>query len=180
MGAEFNPRMDTDIHGIFMDSLGAWGEAFGSASWVRRHWYSARMGDMKRPAVGSVAWRDLTVPDAAVIRDFYSRVVGWEAQPLDMGGYADFNMIMPGSTEPQAGICHARGGNAGLPAQWLMYIVVEDLERSLAECAALGGSIVSGPRQAGGARYCVVKDPAGAVCALYQLAPADSRTDGKA
>ena len=47
----------------------------------------------------------------------------------------------------------------------------------------LGGSGSGGgrhqPRQAGGARYCVVKDPAGAVCALYQLAPADNRTDGK-
>lgn len=129
------------------------------------------MSDVKRPAVGSIAWRDLTVPDAGAIRDFYSRVVGWTAEPLDMGGYADFNMSMPGSDEPQAGICHARAGNAGLPAQWLMYIVVANLERSLSACAALGGSIVSGPRQAGGARYCIIRDPAGAVCALYQLAP---------
>ena len=135
------------------------------------------MSEAKRPAVGSVAWCDLTVPNAEAIRDFYSRVVGWKAEPLDMGGYADFNMTMPGATEPQAGICHARGGNAGLPPLWLMYIVVENLERSLAECSALGGSIVSGPRTAGGGEFCVIKDPAGAVCALFQLPPPGAAGD---
>lgn len=130
------------------------------------------MSEAKRPAVGTVAWRDLTVPDAGPIRDFYSRVVGWTAEPVDMGGYADFNMKMPGAAQPAAGICHARGSNAALPAQWLMYIVVEDLKHSLAEVAALGGSVVSAPRSAGGGEFCVIRDPAGAVCALYQLPPA--------
>jgi hypothetical protein len=130
------------------------------------------MSETKRPEVGSVAWRDLTVPDAESIREFYSSVVGWKAEPVDMGGYADFNMMMPGSSEPAAGICHARGGNVDLPLQWLMYIVVESLDRSVAACTAGGGTIISGPRQAGGGQYCVIKDPAGAVCALYQLPPA--------
>lgn len=138
------------------------------------------MTDRKRPALGSVAWQDLTVPDAALVRDFYSRVVGWKAEPVDMGGYADFNMMMPGTTEPQAGICHARGDNAALPPQWLLYIVVENLERSLQECAALGGSVVSEPRAAGSGQYCVVRDPAGAVCALFELPPASAATGSTA
>jgi predicted enzyme related to lactoylglutathione lyase len=67
-----------------------------------------------------------------------------------------------------AGICHARGANASLPPAWLIYITVDDLDHSMAECTRLGGSIVAAPRGYGGGRYCVIKDPAGAVCALYQ------------
>jgi predicted enzyme related to lactoylglutathione lyase len=66
-----------------------------------------------------------------------------------------------------AGICHARGLNGDLPAQWLIYIVVEDVERSAAACVELGGQVLVAPRDMAGGRYCVIRDPAGAVCALY-------------
>ena len=36
----------------------------------------------KGPEIGSIVWRDLTVPDAAAIKDFYSQVVGWKSAPL--------------------------------------------------------------------------------------------------
>lgn len=118
--------------------------------------------------VGTVLWRDLTVADADRVRDFYTQVAGWEWQPVDMGGYSDFNMVAPGTLEPVAGICHARGPNADLPPQWLMYIIVDDVDRRAAESERLGGRIVSGPRTMGGGRVSVIADPAGAVCALYQ------------
>ncbi len=120
------------------------------------------------PPVGTIIWRDLTVPDAAAIRDFYARVVGWRAQPLSMGNYNDFNMLPPDSQEPAAGICYARGTNADLPPQWLIYIVVEDVDQSAADCVKLGGAVVAPPRGMGGGRFCVIRDPAGAVCGLYQ------------
>lgn len=120
------------------------------------------------PAVGAVAWRDLTVEDAQAVRDFYCRVVGWTAEPVDMGDWADFNMRPPGGGDPVAGICHARGANAGLPAAWLLYMVVADLDESLAACRALGGEALGEPRGHGAARYAVIRDPAGAVCVLYQ------------
>lgn len=120
-----------------------------------------------RPAVGSIAWRDLTTGDAERLRDFYARVVGWQAAPLEMGGYSDYVMMTPGA-EPVSGICHARGSNADLPPQWLIYIVVENLDRSAAACVELGGAILAGPRPLSGGRCCVIRDPAGAVCALYE------------
>lgn len=120
------------------------------------------------PPVGTVVWHDLTVPDAAAIRDFYARVVGWRPEPVSMGDYNDFSMLTPEGQEPAAGICYARGSNADLPPQWLMYIVVEDVDESAAACVKLGGSIVSPPRGMGGGRFCVIRDPAGAVCALYR------------
>ena len=122
----------------------------------------------EKPKVGTIMWRDLTVGDADQVREFYSAVVGWVAEAVEMGGYADYNMLPPGTSEPVAGICVRRGINADLPSQWLMYVTVEDLDRSMARCLERGGRIVAGPRGMGEARYCVIQDPAGAVCALFQ------------
>ncbi len=118
--------------------------------------------------VGSIGWTDLTVDDAETIRKFYSEVVGWTSDPVDMGDYNDFNMNAPATNDAIAGICHARGGNAELPAQWIVYITIENLDDSARRCRELGGKILAGPKSAGGGRYCVIQDPAGAVAALYQ------------
>lgn len=121
------------------------------------------------PAPGTIAWRDLAVADPEGIREFYENVVGWDSDPVSMGEYSDFNMLPSGGEEPAAGICHARGVNADLPPVWLIYIVVEDLEKSLAACAEGGGEVLVGPKGMGpGSAYAVIRDPAGAVSALYQ------------
>jgi hypothetical protein len=114
---------------------------------------------------------DLTVPDAEEVRDFYEDVVGWKSEPVSMGEYSDYNMTSPATGEPKAGVCHARGGNAGLPPVWLVYLRVADLDASMARCRERGGEVVAGPRSMGSQRYCVIKDPAGAAVALYETSP---------
>ena len=79
--------------------------------------------------------------------------------------------------ETVAGICHARGANAKLPAQWLVYVQVKDVAKSARKAEALGGAIVDGPRDMGGATFCVIRDPAGAVCALISPPPAKRRRE---
>lgn len=112
-------------------------------------------------------WTDLTVHDAEAVRDFYRSVVGWSTSEVDMGGYADYGMHPAPGGEMVAGICHARGPNADLPPQWLVYITVDDVDASAARCRELGGEVLIGPRELGEARFCVIRDLAGAVCALY-------------
>jgi uncharacterized protein len=124
------------------------------------------MSDTSTP--GTIAWQDLTVPNAEQVRDFYLAVVGWEAKPESMGEYSDFNMIAPSTGQTVAGVCHARGVNADVPPQWLIYIIVEDIDRAAQTCVEKGGSVVVGPRASGGGRICVIKDPAGATCALFK------------
>lgn len=134
---------------------------------VRRLIYSRPMSE--KPAVGSIGWVDLTIADAEGIRDFYAEIVGWQPEALDMGGYSDFVMKEPESGKSVTGVCHARGGNADLPPQWLVYFVVVDLDASLAAVARRGGKALSAIRSMGPtARYVVIQDPAGAVCMLYQ------------
>ena len=129
------------------------------------------MSQTSKPQVGTIGWTDLTVPDAERVRDFYSAVAGWKFEPVDMGGYSDFNMTLPSDDKAVAGICHKRGPNAGLPPQWLIYITVEDVDASAARCVELGGKVLIEPKGMGGyGRFCVIQDPAGAVAALFQPA----------
>ena len=128
------------------------------------------MPGKQKPAAGSVTWFDLTVKDAARLSRFYAKVVGWKPAGLDMGGYEDFCMNSPVNGKTVAGICHARGENAALPPQWLIYIHVKELAASLKSCRALGGKILIKPREAGGGKMAVIRDPSGAVAALFQAA----------
>lgn len=125
------------------------------------------MSESSTPAIGSVTWRDLTVEHASEVRDFYAAVVGWTSADHDMGGYADY-VIKDASGAAVAGICHARGSNASLPPQWLIYITVENVEASAKACVEKGGEVLDGPRKMCGGQFCVIRDPAGAVAALIQ------------
>jgi len=116
----------------------------------------------EQPKAGTVAWQDLTVHDAEKVRDFYAAVVGWRPEPVPMTGYEDYNMVAASTGAPVAGVCHARGANAALPPQWLLYVVVDDLDASLRAARAQGGAVVDGPRGMGEQLFAVVRDPAGA------------------
>ena len=122
----------------------------------------------KNPEIGSISWFDLTVPNAEQVRDFYSKVVGWRPSAVSMGDYDDYTMNAPDSGNGVAGVCHSRGGNVGLPAQWLIYITVENVDESAKQCVELGGKIMMEPKDMSGyGRYCIIQDPAGAVAALF-------------
>ena len=114
---------------------------------------------------GKIAWLDLTVPNASAMRDFYEQVVGWSVEEFAMedGGerYADFNML-GADGQPAAGVCHARGVNQDLPAVWMIYLPVGDLEESLRRVQEEGGSVLKEMRAADGTLSCaMIKDPVG-------------------
>ena len=117
---------------------------------------------------GKIGWIDITVEDADSLRDFYAAVTGWVPENVSMGDYADYSMTMPAEGTAVAGICHARGSNAELPRQWLIYITVSDVEASAAACREHGGQVLVGPRAMGGSVFAVIEDPSGAVAALWQ------------
>jgi uncharacterized protein len=122
---------------------------------------------MEKPTIGKVMWMDLTVEGADMVSDFYAAVVGWEKQALSMGDYNDYVMSIPEEKEGASGVCHARGGNAYLPPQWLVYITVENLDASLEKCQSLGGKIIGEKRKMGEqGYYCLIQDPAGAYMML--------------
>ena len=122
-----------------------------------------------KSSVGTIAWVDLTVPNADRVRDFYSHVIGWKPEPVVMGDYSDYNMTDPTTGEPRTGVCHKKGVNVDLPSAWMVYFIVENIEESVAKCNEAGGKIIVKPKSMGNyGKYSIIEDPAGAVCALFE------------
>lgn len=128
----------------------------------------AKAGDTN---IGQLEWFDLTVNNASAVAEFYSSVVGWNASETSMGEYSDYTMSPAGSTQALTGICHARGTNSNVPAQWLLYIRVDNVENSVKACIAGGGSVIDGPKSMGQDNFCIIQDPEGAVLALVSALP---------
>lgn len=112
-------------------------------------------------------WCDITTDDADTLADFYVDVMGWKKESFDMGGYNDFVMMKPDGSAA-GGICHKKGNNSAMPAGWIPYFTVQDIENALASALKKGGEKVGDVRHMGNAKYCVIKDPTGAYCALYE------------
>ncbi len=117
--------------------------------------------------VGTIGWIDLTIPNAEEVKDFYAEVIGWKPEPVSMGDYNDFNMTINGV--PKTGVCHKKGGNAHIPSQWMIYINVADIEASSEAVKKRGGKLLSEvSAMKGYGKFCVIEDPAGATCTLFE------------
>jgi len=118
--------------------------------------------------IGAITWVDLTVPDGEGVRDFYKNVIGWKTMDVSMGNYNDYCMISPDDNVVRTGVCHQKGINKDVPSAWLMYVNVANLDNSLDAVTTNGGEIIGEVRKMGDkARYCIVKDPAGAYIGLF-------------
>lgn len=126
------------------------------------------MGNNKSE-IGLIGWVDITTDIADELKEFYSNVIGWKVEPVPMGDYNDYNMLITSTGKPAAGICNKKKTNAELPSQWLIYFTVENIEASVKKCIELGGKILVPLKTIGGyGGYCVIQDPAGSVCALFE------------
>lgn len=118
--------------------------------------------------IGEMAWLDLSVEHASQVKDFYQQVIGWQSSSVSMGDYEDYAMEVESTGEAVAGICHAKGCNGELPPAWLPYFLVEDIEKATNAVINNGGELITEIKSMGTDKYAVVKDPAGAACAIYQ------------
>jgi len=120
--------------------------------------------------VGEMVWMDLTVANASEVKDFYQSVIGWQSEDIamDNGQYHDYSMALASNSETVTGICHAKGPNADMPATWLPYFLVTDIEQSTQNAVKQGGELLTPIKSMGSDKYAVIKDPSGAMCALYQ------------
>ena len=119
--------------------------------------------------VGAIVSTDLTVPNADVLKEFYAQVIGWIPEELNMGGepaYVDY-IMKDAQGNWVGGICHARRENADIPPQWIVYIHVADIKKSIEKCKKLGGKIIKEAfDKRGHYRYAMIQDPEGAIIAV--------------
>lgn len=118
------------------------------------------------PVPGRVCWNELLTADPAAAMDFYSKMFGWQDQPEDMGPMGTYHLLMHGGK--QAGGM-MKNPMEGAPPMWLVYFLVEDLDKSTGKGRELGGNLAMPPTPIPGVgRFSLFSDPAGAMFALFE------------
>ncbi len=115
-------------------------------------------------ALGKFVWRDLMTTDPARAREFYTALVGWSYNEVDMGS-SKYPMIHAAG-EDHGGIVSAP---AGLPSHWVCYVTVEDVDAAAAKAAELGGRVPEKGRDIPGVgRFAAIVSPGGAAICPYK------------
>lgn len=125
---------------------------------------------------GEIWWSEINTHDPDKARAFYCDVMGWTAVVTamnDMGrspnpGEASYTTFKNGET-PVCGLFDLRTleGMENVPAHWMTYISVADVDASCGKVSAAGGSIKKPPFDVPGVgRIAIVQDPTGAVLGL--------------
>ncbi|MDE2517043.1 MAG: VOC family protein [Rhodospirillales bacterium] len=127
---------------------------------------AAACEDTPAPAMGQAghfAWAELRSPAGGKALGFYGALFGWQAGPVHEIEMAGSYQLFAAGAEAQA-----LGGMMGLPqpgmpAHWMYYVFVEDIDTTAARIAAAGGTVLAGPHEVpGGAWIIQASDPQGA------------------
>jgi predicted enzyme related to lactoylglutathione lyase len=136
---------------------------------------------------------DLNTRDVDGALAFYGALFGWvtdsfaaadaEFAMLRLPGYGDFlaqrdpelrtrqeeSGAPPGFADVVAGL--VRMTSDDVPAHWSVTFAVDDTDATAARAAALGGTVMVAPADAGPTRIAVVRDPQGAVFTVSRFYP---------
>lgn len=135
-------------------------------------WEVPRPGEL---GVGDFSWHELATIDPAAAFDFYSAIFSWRrTESMDMGEMGWYQMY--GQDDTTYGGIYNQSAQQPGPPNWLLYVQVEEVNRSAEKVVQLGGSVVKGPMEIpGGGRIAQCVDPQGAVFALHAV---NSNTSG--
>ena len=111
---------------------------------------------------GALCWNELASPDPDGSASFYRDLFGWTVEPFE-GGAMRYLTIKNGDAS-NGGI---RETQPQEPPNWLAYFAVDDVDAAIAKIGELGGGTIAGPFDLPMGRIGIVRDPQGAVFALY-------------
>jgi predicted enzyme related to lactoylglutathione lyase len=115
---------------------------------------------------GRFIWRDLMTKDMAAAKQFYGELFGWRFENVRRG---DRPYVLARSAAIPIGGIVDISGNADAGSQWLSYMSVSDVDKSVAFVQAERGKVLVEPRELPMARVAVVTDPQGAPLGLAQF-----------
>lgn len=112
------------------------------------------------------AWIDISSPDPAATRDFYSKLFGWDIEVSSDAEYGGYAMAVD-SGVGVAGIGPKMDPNA--PTAWQLYLGTTDADAVARKVEAAGGTVLMKPFDVGDqGRMAVFRDPSGAVISVWQ------------
>lgn len=119
---------------------------------------------------GAPNWVDLSTPDIDGALEFYRELFEWEIETMttEMG---DYHVATKGGTQV-CGMMAQSHEVAGTPAQWTMFLYVQDVDKTLEKVEEAYGHVLQAPFEIpGGATVSVITDTAGAMFAIISGGP---------
>ena len=121
----------------------------------------------QKPVHGTFCWNELVTRDPEKAHKFYSELIGWDIVDSGMEGM-QYHIAKAGEAQV-AGMMPMPPEAKEVPSHWMAYITVDDVDGAAEKAKTLGGSIIHGPADISVGRFCIIKDPTGAVISLIQF-----------
>ncbi|HKS98395.1 MAG TPA: VOC family protein [Rugosimonospora sp.] len=156
------PAPPGGLAALYADSSGA---VF--AGWQRQTFAGAQV--VNEP--GTMLWNEVAVRDASLAEGFYATVFGWSTRPAAaVPGLARMEWEVAG--REVAGLITMNGGYPpDVRPHWRTVFEVDNVAETVRRCEALGGLVVSGPRDADMGSYGYLQDPQGTTFGVVDLVP---------
>ncbi len=131
----------------------------------------AHIGAMIVGEPGALCWTELTTSDLKAAEAFYTSLFGWTAKHGNAGDMEYTEMSNNG--QPGVGMMPKPPGMPEhIPSYWMPYFMVADVDADTAKAKQLGGHAMVGPQDISNVgRFAIVRDPQGAVFALFTPKP---------
>jgi predicted enzyme related to lactoylglutathione lyase len=118
--------------------------------------------------VGAWAWSEVDTRDADGAARFYREAFGWTFQPIEQDGtmvYGSWSLDgrLIGGLLPMGPQFPAE-----IPANWMVYFGVDDVDQTRATVEGLGGRALADPIDVPQGRFVALMDPLGAAFAVLQ------------
>ncbi|HEY9172884.1 MAG TPA: VOC family protein [Verrucomicrobiae bacterium] len=121
---------------------------------------------------GHFSWNELITTDPKASATFYGSLFGWQATPFTPkgapAGGPPYTLFKTDANDMGAGGM-MQAPQPGIPSHWLPYVVVENVDASLAKASGLGAKTLLPVMSIGEVgRIAVIQDPQGAVIGLHE------------
>lgn len=118
---------------------------------------------------GAFSWSELMTSDPKSATEFYGSLFGWTVDTMPMPG-GDYRVVKVG--DAAIGGIMAIPGGAAMPPSWGCYVTVKNVDETVRQCKALGGSVCHEPQDIPGVgRFAVIADRQGATLNVIAYAP---------
>jgi predicted enzyme related to lactoylglutathione lyase len=95
-------------------------------------------------------------------------VFGWTFEPIEQGGAVVYGSFRLGGRLIAGLLPMGEGFPPQVPAMWVPYFGVEDVDAGAARVQELGGALMAGPMAVPAGRFATVTDQHGALFSLFQ------------
>jgi uncharacterized protein len=127
---------------------------------------------------GRFVWHDLMASDPEASQAFFTGLFGWTPRVMNMGEMGDYTMLFAG--EQSIGGIVPLDAAAGVPAHWVGYVDVDDVDAACQRAEQGNGQVcVPATDIPEVGRFAVLTDPTGAVVSPFHSASERCEKDEK-